>query len=199
MQTVYKKYITTSIIVWAISFVLFMLVYVFVLSPQKERLNLVKQKLAQKQSDFDRVVDAETGVTKERLDKELASLHSKVDSFVSVGGDSSKLAVDIAQIANELNVTGFSSKGNQNEQSRATLPLCKVLSIDNFFISFKGNFSQFARFINALERYKPVIFVDKFSIARTDKGSYENDINIVLAVFVCPQNGAGSSTMVAGQ
>ena len=45
--------------------------------------------------------------------------------FASIGGDSSKLVVDLGQIANTLNVMGFTSKG-QHEQSAATLPQCKV-------------------------------------------------------------------------
>jgi Tfp pilus assembly protein PilO len=198
VQTVYKKYITISILIWSISFVLFVLAYMLVLGPQKTELDEIKQKLAQRDADFAKVVDAETGITKERLNKELAGLHSKIDDFVSVGGDSSKLVVDIGQVANELRVTSFSSKGSQNEQSRAILPMCKVLGIDYFYISFKGSFGQFARFINAMERYKPVLFVDRFSITRSDNGSVDNDINIVLAVFVCPQNGAGSSALLAG-
>jgi Tfp pilus assembly protein PilO len=197
VQTVYKKYITTSIIIWAISFVLFMLAYVFVLSPQKDKLNALKQKLAQRDNDFERAVEADTGAMKARLDKQIADLQSKVGGFVVIGNDSSRLIVDIGQIANQLNVVGFSSKGNKNEQS-AVLPTCKVLGIDYFYISFKSNFSQFARFVNTLERHKPVVFVDKFSIARTDNGSFENDINIVLAVFVCPIDGINSNTLLAG-
>jgi len=198
VQSVYKKYITTAIIVWAGSFVLFMLVYVFVLSPQKQELNQIRQKLSQRDADFKRAVEAETGAAKARLDKELADLHSKVDSFVSVTGDSSKVLVDVGQIANELRVTDFSSKVNKNEQSK-TLPTCKVLAVDSIIVNFKGSFSQFARFINTLERHKPVIFADKFTISRSDKGNFANDINIVLAVLVCSQDGANSNTLLAGR
>ena len=64
MQSVYKKYITTSAIVWAACFVLFVLVYVFVLSPQRETLNAKKAMLAKSERDFTIATDAFTGVTK---------------------------------------------------------------------------------------------------------------------------------------
>jgi Tfp pilus assembly protein PilO len=196
VQSVYKKYITTSVIVWAACFVLFVLAYVFLLGPQKETLNAKRQMLAKSDSDFKKATDAFTGVTKERLDKQVSQIREKLDTFALVGGDSSKLVVDLGQIASSLNVIGFSSKG-QNDQSNGKLPMCKALGADFIYVSFKGNFSQFARFINELERHKPIIFVDKFTITRSDQGSFDNEINMVLAVFVCSPASSNSSTVAA--
>ena len=196
MQSVYKKYITTSVIVWAACFVLFVLAYVFLLSPQKDTLKAKKQLLSQSERDFTIATDAFTGVTKERLDKQINQIREKLDTFASIGGDSSKLVVDLGQIASSLNVTGFSSKG-QTEQRLATLPMCKVLGADYLYVSFKGNFSQFARFVNELERHKPIIFVDKFMITRSEQGGFDNEINMVLAVFVCSPESSNSSVVAA--
>jgi hypothetical protein len=196
VQTVYKKYITTSAIIWTACIVLFVLAYVFVLSPQKETLNAKKALLAKTDADFIKATDAFTGVTKERLDRQIRQTREKMDTFVSIGEDSSKLAVDISQIANTLNVAGFSSKG-QHDQSVATLPLCKALGADYIYVSFKGNFSQFARFINELERHKPIVFVDKFTIARSELSNFENEVSMVLAVFVCPQSGTNTNAVAS--
>ena len=92
----------------------------FVLAPQKERLAAAKQKLAQRDNDYAKVVAAQTGAAKERLDKEIAGLHAKVDPYVLLSGDSSKLVVDIGKIARELGITNISQKGGQNEQSQKT-------------------------------------------------------------------------------
>lgn len=198
MQSVYKKYITTSAIIWAACCALFVLIYVLVLSPQKETLNAKKALIAKSDRDFTIATDAFTGATKQRLDKQIRQIREKIDPFASVGGDSSKLAVDLGQIANSLNVTGFSSKG-QHEQSVTTLPQCKALGADYIYVSFKGNFNQFARFVNELERHKPVVFVDKFTISRSEQGSFANDIMMVLAVFVCPQGGINANSVANGQ
>jgi Tfp pilus assembly protein PilO len=194
VQSVYKKYITTSAIVWAACFVLFVLVYVFVLSPQKETLNAKKALLAKSDSDFKKATDAYTGVTKERLDKQVKHIREKLDTFASIGGDSSKLVVDLGQIATSLNVIGFSSKG-QTDQSSGKLPMCKALGADFMYVSFKGNFNQFARFVNELERHKPIIFVDKFTISHSDQGSFDSEITMVLAVFVCSPESSNSGVV----
>jgi len=198
VQTVYKKYITTSAIIWTACCVLFVLVYVFVLSPQKDTLNAKKSLLAKSERDFAIATDAFTGATKQRLDNQIRQIREKMDPFAAVGGDSSKLSVDLGQIANSLNVIGFASKG-QHEQSAATLPQCKSLGADYMYVSFKGNFSQFARFINELERHKPVVFVDKFMITRSEQGNFDHDVTMVLSVFVCPQSGITTNAVANGQ
>jgi hypothetical protein len=184
--------------VWAACCVLFVLVYVFVLSPQGETLCAKKALIAKSDRDFTIATDAFTGATKQRLDNQIKQICEKLDTFASIGGDSSKLVVDLGQIANSLNVMGFSSKGRQ-EQSAATLPQCKALGAEYLYVSFKGSFNQFARFINELERHKPVVFVDKFTITRSEQGSFDNEINMVLAVFVCPQVGVNTNVVANGQ
>jgi hypothetical protein len=198
-QSIYRKYIITSVIVWAGCFLIFLLVYMFVLVPQKERLATAKQKLAQRDNDYAKVVAAQTGAAKEKLDKEIAGLHAKVDPYVLLSDDTSRLNVDVSKMAAQLGIRGLSLKGGQTEQSQKTLPACKVLVEDTKFINFKGSFIQLARLINGLERHKPVIFVDKFSITRSSQGSpTENDASIVLAAYVCSPGGENSNVLVAG-
>lgn len=178
---------------------IFMLVYMFVLTPQKSRLASAKQKLAQRDNDYSKVVAAQTGATKERLDKEIAGLHARIDPYVLLSDDTSKLNVDVTKTAAELGIRGLSMKGGQNDQSEKTLTMCKVLTADTRIINFKGSFVQFARFINALERHKPIIFVDKFSMTRSSQGiPTENDASVVLAAYVCSPSGANSNVLVAG-
>jgi hypothetical protein len=75
--------------------------------------------------------------------------------------------------------------------------MCKALGADYIYVSFKGNFNQFARFVNEMERHKPIIFVDKFTITRSDQSGFDNEINMVLAAFVCSPESSSASVVAA--
>ena len=96
------------------------------------------------------------------------------------------MTFDIGRIANEENVSSFSIKNN-DKQSVSEIPDCKNICENHIDISFIAGFNQFATFVNALERHQPVLFVNEFTISRSNKGEPTYQVSLGVAAFVRKQ------------
>jgi len=184
MKSVYKKYFTKAALVWAGCFVLFFFVYTLMLAPQKNSKEQLEKQLAEKKQICDSALKTAQKETKTQLDEQLEHLRNRLKNFVIDFEDSANLTFDISQIANKKEVASFSIE-TKKDSSRGPAMSDNYISESCIDISFlTASFNQFAALLNALERHRPVIFVDKFAITRSDKGSSEHQVKMNLAVFV---------------
>ena len=185
----HKKYLIAAGVIWAACFVVFLLAYILVLGPQKNYIKRIDNKLNERKQLFESALRAARGETKIRLNEQIERLQSRLNDFVIDFEDSANLTFDISQIANEEKVASFSIK-TKDSRGLSAIPDCSYICENQIEISFTGGFNQFATFLNALERHRPVLFIDKFMITRSgQEGSgYQVDMNV--AVFVRkPQEG----------
>ena len=182
----YKKYLTTAGLIWAACFVVFLLVYVLVLGPQKNRKRRVEGELAEKKQIYESALTASQKETKARLNEHIEHLRNRLKDFVIDFDDSANLTFEISQIADDKKVASFSIKGKDNLTPSGE-PDCKYINENHIVISFIGGFNQFATFLNALERHRPVLLVDKFTIARSGQDDSVFRVNLNVAAFVRKQ------------
>ncbi len=180
---IYKKYFKMAGIIWAACFVLFLFAYIFVLGPQRDHKRGIENKLAEKQKDYQSAQRATREETKIQLNKQIAHLRSRLKDFVIDFDDSANLTFDIGQIASEKQVASFSVK-SRDSRGLSTIPDCKYICENQINISFTGGFNQFAEFLNALERHRPVLFINKFTIIRLreDDSGYQVSLNVAALV-----------------
>ena len=183
MKSIYRKYFTTVALIWTGCFVLFLFVYVLVLAPQRKSKKQIEKQLAERKQVYNSALKAAQEKTKIRLNEQIEHLRSGLKDFVIDFGDSANLTFDISQIASEKKVDSFSIRTKDDRGNRA-IPKCNYIRESHIDISFTGGFSQFATFLNALERRRPVIFVDKFAITRSDEGDSDHRVSMSLAIFV---------------
>lgn len=185
MKLVYKKYLKTTALVWTGTFVACFLVHMFILSPQKQVRMMVKRELEEKKTLCESAQKATLEKTKIELSKQLEDLRNRLDNFAIDFEEAANLTFDISQISNEQSVGSFSITRNKNNdrQSSSSSGL-KYLSEDTIKISFTSGFNQFAVILNSLERNQPVVFIDKFTIVRSDQDASEHRVNMDLKVFV---------------
>ena len=187
MKPIYRKYFTTVGLIWAGCFVLFLCVYILVLVPQEKSKKYIEKQLAEKKQVYNSVLKIAQEETKIRLNKQIESLRNKLEAFVIDFEDSANLTFDISQIAKEKNVSSFSIR-TKNTRKDSAIPNSNYISENRFDISFTANFNQFATFLNALERHRPIVFVDKFTITRPitrpKQDNSGHEVNMSLAVFV---------------
>jgi Tfp pilus assembly protein PilO len=162
---VHKKYFLMSAVVWAVCFVIFLLAYILIIGPQKNAKKLLESKLDEVRQDYEFALRAAEAKTKKQLNEQIESLRSGLNNFVADFEDSANLTFDLSQIAEEKQVTSFGSKVKSNRGVTAKDDY-KFINENKINITFNGNFNQFATFLNALERHRPVIFVEKFVISR---------------------------------
>jgi len=179
----HKKYLMTAGLIWAACSVVLLLAYMLVLGPQKNYKNRIENKLAEKKQVYESALRAAQKETKIRLNEQIERLQSRLKDFVTDFEDSANLTFDISQIANEKKVASFSSKVKKS-RAPLTTPDYKYIYENHIVISFVGDFNQFATFMNALERHRPIIFVDKFTIIRSgrDNSVYQVSLNVAALV-----------------
>jgi len=185
-----KKYLVTTGVIWAACFVVFLLAYILFLGPQKSYEKRTENKLAETKQVYESALKAAQKETKIQLKEQIESLQTRIKDFVIDFEDSANLTFDISQIANENNVASFSIK-SKDSRGLSAIPECKYICENNIVISFVGGFNQFATFLNALERHRPVLFVDKFTITRSAQDDSEYQVSLNVAAFVKKQQSEG--------
>lgn len=180
----YKKYLITAALLWAVCAILFMLIFLFVLGPQREHEARTAKKIDEQKQLYESALTATQKDTRNKLNEKLVLARQKVSNFLIEFKDSANLTFDISQIANEKDVTSFSIKNNNNDGGYASIPNCDYLSENQFNIRFNAGFNQFATFLNALERHQPVLFVDQFTIVQSRQEDSEYHVSLNVSFFV---------------
>ncbi|MFC1792760.1 hypothetical protein ACFL3Q_04155 [Planctomycetota bacterium] len=183
---IYRKYLTRAAIAWAACLLLFVLAVIFVLGPQKSGRTRLKSTLSEKKQQYEMAQKATQEKTKARLNEQIEGLQDILKGFVVDFEDSANLTFDIGQIANKEKVASFSIKHN-DKQSVSEIPDCNSIRENHIDIGFIAEFNQFATFVNALERHQPVLFVNEFSMTRSNKGQKTYQVSLDVAAFVKKQ------------
>jgi Tfp pilus assembly protein PilO len=155
-----------------------------VLSPQKKTMERVAKQLAEKKQIFESALAAGREETKIQLDEQINELRNALKDFAIDFEDSANLTFDISQIANEKKVDEFSIKAQDDKGKATETSSCEYVCEKHIDIKFNGGFNQFASFLNALERHRPVVFIDEFEISRSKRESSDPKVTMDLAVFV---------------
>jgi len=186
MKPMFKKYIITMAMVWISSFLALFLFYIFVMSPQNKTKKDMYKQLEEKQNLYESALQAANKETQEKMRGQIDELRAKLNRFVLNPEELSNLVFDITRLAKERKVSSFSIKSGDKTSSTKILS-CEKLAGSKIDLSFNGGFKQFAMLLNALERNKPVVFVDKFSIQQSNNEENEHQVNMDVSVFIKQQ------------
>ena len=194
---IYRKYLIRAAIIWAACLVLFGLAYMFVLRPQINVRKRLNNELAGKKQQYEMAQIAAREQTKARLNEEIEGMRDILEDFVVNLEDSANLTFDIGQIANREKVSSFSIQSS-NKQGLSEIPDCNNICESHIDIGFVAGFNQFATFVNALERHQPVLFVNEFTIARSNKDELAYQVTLDVAAFVRKQQNKGLADQSPG-
>ena len=169
--------------IWAASAVVFLLAHLFVLGPQKNYIKHTENELTEKKQAVESAMRAAQEETRIQLNEQIERLQSRLKDFVIDFEDSANLTFDISQIANDQKVASFSIK-TKDSRGLSAIPDCSYIYENHIEINFTGGFRQFATFLSALERHRPVLFVDKLKIARSgpEGAEYQVRLNVTFLV-----------------
>jgi len=186
MDAICKKYLTTMALIWMGCFVVFLSVYVLVLAPHHNQKVRMDKQLAEQKKTYEDVSKLTDKQRRDELNEELEALKGHLSQFVVNFEDAANLTFDIRQIAKENNASAFSIQTRIAElnQKKAKFEHIQQNQIE---LDFTSDFTEFAIFLNALERHKPVIFVDRFSIVRSEKSDSGHQVDMNLSVLVKKQ------------
>ena len=171
------------------SLILALLMYLTVISPQQQTRNQVLAQLADKEKIYNEILKLNQKDARARLHKQMEQWNAKLNDFAISNEDLAGLTFDIGQIAKDVKVDSFSITSQDiftNKPSSAENYITqKLMKVD-----FKSDFRKFAAFLNAIERHRPAIFIDRFEIDNTEHNANANQVNMVLSVFVKKKQGS---------
>jgi len=170
-------------IVWAGALVLFVVLYFLTISPQSKTLAKLSADLVEKQKTYEVAVAAAQQDNQKRLADEVESLKSRLAGYVIESEESANLTFDISRIAGDKQVSSFTIRASEQIRSADLIDI-KNLQENAVVITFASNFKQFAAFLNALERHRPSVFVDRFKMVREDQAGNAQKVDMELAFFV---------------
>jgi len=168
MKSIHKKYFMMIGLIWSACLIVFFFVYMLVLVPQCQAKKDVTRRLAEQKDAYDFSLKAAREETQARLRGQVSDLRDRLKDFVVDFGDAANLTFDISRTANNQGISSFSikSRGNRETSNIADSDSIRVNRLD---VSFTAGFNQFAAFLSALERHRPVLLVDTFAITRSEQ------------------------------
>ncbi len=183
MKADYKRLLIVLAVVWGGAFVLLLGTHMFLTLPQQKESELLGKQLMEKRLRYDISKAADSEQVRAQLSERVSGLTGELGRFATEVDELDGLWFSISRIASEIGVESFQSKG-MDDESYSVIPNCYDIGTASTEVNFSGSFNKFARFINQLERYKPVVFIDDFTITRARKEDLEPGAKLVLSVFV---------------
>jgi hypothetical protein len=155
---------------------------IFALGPQRKAIRDIEAIIQDMEAEVDNTRTNRQD-SNSIFQRELSLARQTLSRFVVSSEQAADLAIDISKMAKQAGVQDLSST-SQMPDSYGTINECRHILEGRMQIKFKSSFSQFAKFINSLERYKPVIFVDTFKIKRAANVNEGHQVEMVLTFFV---------------
>jgi len=181
-----KKNLKISAVIWAVCLVFFVLIYVLVLGPQSRARNRLESEYNEKKQTYEFAQNAAREETRNRLLEQIGSLRNDLGVFTVDIDNSANLIFDISRIAREKNV-GSLNVEKVKEGRVSDEDLAKNISESRINISFVASFSEFAAFLNALERHHPVLFVNEFKLIQSSQNDSAYQVDIDVAALIKKQ------------
>lgn len=156
---------------------------VFAIGPQRKAISAIDDIMQAKEAELFEKLAGDNSSDGDMFAESLSQACKDLSKYVIRLDLVSEFVVDINRLANkaglqELNIT------NRMLGSYSAINECQHIREGRIQIKFESSFSEFAKFVNSLERYKPVIFIDTFKIRRSGSGDRGNDVDMVLTFFV---------------
>lgn len=178
-----NRYTLMTVVTWGICLLLFGAFYVLVAQQQRARRQELDAKIDQSMNLYNIAVEASKKENIIRLKEEIEQLKHTISDFVVTLEDAPDLIFQINQLANKGNLNSFGMK-SKNRRGSGSPPELEYMIEKRIEVDFLSSFHEFAAFLNALERYHPVVFVEAFAIRRPQQRLSEPRVNMDLAVFV---------------
>lgn len=183
MKTDYQNHLKSLFFTWTLCFALFLGVYLMLLLPAQKNAEKLGKILAERKQTYELIVQTEQEQTKHQLAQQINILRDGLHRYVAEPGQMADVIFNISQIANQRKVDAFNIKSKETVKNTTSTKF-KYISEEYVDLNFETTFNNFASILNSLERNRPVVFVDKFSINRSDDKSLKSEVKMSLAVFV---------------
>jgi len=189
MSFISKKNLVNAGLIWSISLAVLVSVYFLVLQRQFNDYENIKKTCEQLARDVNeaRFLSSEEAMNKFR--DQIEAMKNTYSGFVIPSKDNIQFlaSIEIERISHEIGLEEFHIDPWSGREV-AAFSECKYLFGQPIEITFNATFNEFAKFLNKLEGYKSVIFIDTFSITRSKEKDKKHQVKMNLEVLVQKQS-----------
>lgn len=184
-----NKYLLAVVTTWGPLIALAVMFHLVVLEPQMQRVAALEAELTDARRLYSQATEAAKKENQIHLTETVERLSDRVSDFVLRLETAPDLAFEIAELASVTEVEAFAMRP-RDKNGPERLPDCDRIAERQLNISFAASFHQFAGLLNALERHRPVLFVETFAVKRPREKTARPEIDMQLAILVeKPQGG----------
>jgi len=183
MKPFHKKFLIIWVLAWGTSLLLLAVIHLFLVTPQKEELKILRGELVEKEQQYSHSEIADSAGTRTQLNKEATQLSKDLAEYVVERDDLSKVTFGVKKIASEIGLRKFQSS-LIGGSFYTPVDNCYRIGSMSVRLNFNSTFSEFAGFTNTLERHKPIIFIEDFSIEQPSGNETELQVSMVFSAFV---------------
>ncbi len=156
--------------------------YQFLLKPEQDALAATTRKINEKERLYNIILDSTTQQAKQANISKVKDAQDRFRNFVTRPELISDMTLSMNRIASQLKLDLFSTKG-KSEDSFEEIANSKILGVNEIGVTFTSSFNQFASFLTTLERHKPVMLIDTFSISREPKNDLKNSAKLAINIL----------------
>ena len=189
MKASVKHLIVKVAVVWDICALALMVFYMGVVFPAQRSARQVNRRLDEITGRYEEACEFVRGKHLEEMRRQVDLLRAELGKYLVSRDEARDNASGISRIAEQAGIKGYSTR-YRNSSLIEELDNCLHVGASCVNISWTGDFEQFARLVNELERHRPVVFVDGFLISRPDNPAAEGcQIELSLVILVDADDG----------
>ena len=183
MKASEKHLIVKVAVIWGLCAFAVIAFYMGVVFPAQRSARQVSGRLDEITSRYEEAGEFVRGRRLEKMQRQIVLLRAELETYLVSRDAARDNASAISRIAERTGIKGYSTR-YRNSSLIAELDNCLHVGASWIDISWKGDFEQFARLINELERHRPVVFVDGFLISRPNNQAEGCQIELSLVILV---------------
>jgi hypothetical protein len=178
-----NKYLTIVAAAWGPFFALTAAFCFFVIKPQIDCTRKLAAELNTTRTLYFQAQEAAKTETQTRMAQTVEKVQARVADFVIPLTAAPDLAFEISQLANEAGVESFAMRPRNRGGIDPPATVDRLLE-KHIDLSFASPFQHFLALVNALERHRPSLFIETFTISHSQAQSSEPQVNMELAALI---------------
>ena len=182
----YKNLVRLALL-WLVLTAFIGLIYFIVALPVRIKISRLQARITVKNKEVRRMVEYVSEENLDHLKKLHEDLRHRLGTFVSNADMVNDSICEISRIAEQVGVRDFKTR-QKSFDGFEPVANCQLLSAANVQVECRGTYFQFLKLVNAYERFRPIILIDRFSF-HNDGGKF---LVIKMTLTILVNNSSGN-------
>lgn len=183
MKPLYKKWLIVLTLLWGFPFAALLLANGLMFGPQRKAVKYMETELASKSEQYNNYKLTSSSRSRAARSRQIARTTKILEKFVTDANSLDNLTFKISEFASDCGVSFFKSNALDGEVFSEISNYYRIGRM-TLLLDFNSSFNEFVKLINLLERHKPIVLIEKFSIATVYGDDSLHRMTIYLNIYV---------------